>query len=161
MYHLSIQEFQNNPITGGDKKMSNFYQYFKENMDGLGLPAPKTLFGSMQTAVGSATVILTQIDKFGKSVTIGELIGAGTRLEGLGVIAACSAAFYVGAVIGSIAVAIGRSLSGGISLSDVIFTANKFNLNRPWLIANLQRWSGIYNQKAVGREMYRFQKGIA
>lgn len=76
-------------------------------------------------------------------------------------IAACSAAFYVGAVIGSIAVAIGRSLSGGTSLSDVIFTANRFNLNRPWLIANLQRWHGIYNQKAVGRKMYRLQKGIA
>lgn len=140
--------------------MSYFYKYFKENMESLGLPAPKTLFGSVQTAVTNATVILSQADKFGKSITIGELIGAGTRLEGLGVIAACSAAFYVGAVIGSIAVATGRSLSGGISLSDVIFTANRYNLNRPWLTANLHRWHGIYDQKAVGRKMYRFQTVI-
>ena len=76
--------------------MPNFYKYFKENMEGLGLPAPETLFNSLTAAVATATSILSQIDKFGKSVTIGELIGAGTRLERLGVIAACSAAFYLG-----------------------------------------------------------------
>lgn len=58
--------------------MSNFYDYFKENMEGLGLPAPRSLFGSVQMAVANASIILSQIDKFGKAVTIGELIGAGT-----------------------------------------------------------------------------------
>jgi hypothetical protein len=67
--------------------MSDFYKYFKENMESLGLPAPETLFGTVQTAVANAAVILSQIDKFGKAVTVGELIGAGTKLEGLGVIA--------------------------------------------------------------------------
>ena len=80
--------------------MPDFYKYFKENMESLGLPAPETLFGTVQTAVANAAVILSQIDKFGKAVTVGELIGAGTKLEGLGVIAACSAAFYVGGSIG-------------------------------------------------------------
>ena len=141
--------------------MSEFYKYFKENMEGLGLPAPETLFGSVQAAVANATVILSQIDKFGKSVTVGELIGAGTRLEGLGVIAACSAAFYVGAVIGSIAVATGRSLSGGTSLSDVIFTATRYNLNRPWLISSLHRWPGIYNPQAIARNGYRYHAVMA
>ncbi len=141
--------------------MSDFYKYFKENMESLGLPAPETLFGSLQAAIANTTVILSQIDKFGKSVTVGELVGAGTRLEQLGVIAGCSAAFYVGAVIGSIAVATGRSLSGGTSLSDVIFTANKYNLNRPWLITSLHRWPGIYSSNAVAKHMYRFHAVMA
>lgn len=141
--------------------MSDFYKYFKENMEDLGLPAPETLFGNVQAAVANATVILSQIEKFGKTVTVGELIGAGTRLEGLGAIAACSAAFYVGAVIGSIAVATGRSLAGGTSIADVISTANRYNLNRPWLISGLHRWPGVYNPKAVGRNMYRFHSAIA
>jgi hypothetical protein len=34
--------------------MSDFYTYFKENMDGLGLPAPESPFGTLQAAVGSA-----------------------------------------------------------------------------------------------------------
>lgn len=137
--------------------MPNFYKYFKENMEGLGLPAPETLFNSLTAAVATATSILSQIDKFGKSVTIGELIGAGTRLERLGVIAACSAAFYVGAVIGSIAVATGRSLAGGTSIADVLITANRYNLNRPWLTPNLLRWQGIYNPNVTARNIYRYQ----
>lgn len=141
--------------------MSDFYKYFKENMDGLGLPAPETLFGSLQAAVANATVILIQIDKFGKAVTISELVAAGTRLERLATIGACSAAFYVGAVIGSIAVATGRSLSGGTSIADVIFAASKYNLNRSWLLATLQRYPGLYDGKALARKMYRYQAAVA
>jgi len=118
---------------------SNFYTHFKQNMECMGLPAPETLFGTLSLALSSATSIITQIDKFGKAVTVGELIGAGTKLEGLGVIAACSAAFYVGAVIGSIAVATGRSISGGVTIADVVFTADKYHLNRPWLVSTVAR----------------------
>lgn len=141
--------------------MSDFYKYFNENMEDLGLPAPQALFGNIQTAVATATVLLTQIDKFGKRVTVGELISAGTRLEQLGFIAGCSAAYYVGAVIGSIAVATGRSLSGGTSLSDVIFSAERYNLNRSWLASSLHRWSGIYNPEVVARNMYRYSAVVA
>lgn len=140
--------------------MSDFYKYFKENMEGLGLPAPETLFGTVQAAVANATVILSQIDKFGKSVTVGELVGAGTRLEGIGIVAGCSAAFYVGAVVGSIAVATGRSLAGGTSFSDVISVASRYNLNRPWLASTFQRWPGVFNSKVVGRKMYRLHAAI-
>jgi hypothetical protein len=131
--------------------MADFYKDFKENMEGLGLPAPETLFGSVQATVGNATVLLSHIDKFGKRVTIGEIIGAGTRLEGLGVVAACSAAFYVGAVIGSLAVATGRSLAGGTSMADVLATATKYRLGRPWLAASLQRWPGIHKPEMAAR----------
>lgn len=134
--------------------MSAFYTYFKENMDGLGLPAPESLFGTVQAAVGSASVMLGMVDKFGQRVTIGELIGAGTRLEGLGVISACAAAFYVGAVIGSIAVATGRSMADGASLSDVLVTANKYRLSRPWLGELFRRWPGIYKPGFASRNTY-------
>lgn len=137
--------------------MSDFYRYFKENMDSLGLPAPETLFGSVQAAVANATVILGQIDKFGKSVTISELIGAGTKLEKLATVGACSASFYLGAVIGSIAVATGRSLSGGASIADALFTASMYNLNRPWLVATFQRFPGLYDTKTVARSLYRYR----
>ncbi len=141
--------------------MSDFYNYFKENMDSLGLPAPATLFGSLQAAVGNAAVILSQIDKFGKSVTIAELVGAGTKLEGLATVGACSAAFYVGAVIGSIAVATGRSLSGGTSIADVITTAHKYSLSRPWLTTVLQCYPALYDRKAIARNTCHYQAVVA
>lgn len=138
--------------------MADFYDYFKENMEGLNLPAPESLYANLATATGSATVILTQMEKFGKSVTVGELIGAGTRLEKLGMVSAVSASYYIGAVIGSIAVAAGRSLAGGTSLADVLLTANKYGINRPWLADNLRRWPGIYNSNVAHRHAYRYQK---
>jgi hypothetical protein len=141
--------------------MSDFYTYFKENMDGLGLPAPESLFGTLQAAVGSASVILGMVDKFGKRVTIGELIGAGTRLEGLAVISACAAAFYVGAVIGSIAIATGRSTANGASLADVLNAVNKYHFSRPWLTEVLGRWPGIYKPGFASRGTYHRCAAIA
>lgn len=134
--------------------MSDFYRYFKENMDALGLPAPESLYGTCQAAVANAAVLLGQLDKFGRKVTVRELIVAGTRLEQLAVIGALSAAFYVGAVIGSIAVATGRVLGNGTSLADVMLLAHQKHLSRPWLRGSLQRWPGIYKE-APGRNMYR------
>lgn len=128
--------------------MADFYDHFKKNMEALGLPAPQSLFGSVSAAVANAAALLGQIDKSGKGVTIGEIIGAGTRLEALGCIAGCAAAFYAGAVIGSLAVASG-ALAGSTSLADVLYTAKKHNLDRKWLPATLQRWPGLYDSKLV------------
>jgi hypothetical protein len=125
--------------------MSDFYQSFRQNMDGVGLPAPQVLFGTFQAAVGNIATMLGQIDKLGKAATIGDIIGEGTRLEGLSGIAACSAVYYAGAVIGSLAVA--SAASSSTSLADVLFTAKKNKLDRKWLPATLQRWPGVYDQK--------------
>jgi hypothetical protein len=122
--------------------MSDFYQRFRQNMEGVGLPAPQGLFGTFQASVASTAAILGQIDKCGKAVTIGEL---GIRLEGLTGVSGCSATNYVSAVIGSLAVA--TAASAGTSLADVLFTARKNKLDRKWLPATLQRWPGIYDQK--------------
>ncbi len=127
--------------------MADFYQSFRENMEGVGLPAPQGLFGSVAAAVSAAAAILGQIDKFGKAVTLGEIIGAGTRLDGLAAIGGCAAAYYAGAVIGSLAVASAASPTAATSLADVLFTAKKHKLDRKWLPATLQRWPGVYDRK--------------
>lgn len=134
--------------------MTKFYEYFKENMDGLGLPAPNSLFGTVQAAVANVTIMLGHIDKFGRAVTLRELAGAGTRLECLSVIAACSAAFYVGAVVGSIAIATGRTLAGGTSIADVIFMARQNGLDREWLLRSLYQWPAIYDSHIKHRKTY-------
>lgn len=138
--------------------MSDFYKYFKENMDALGVPCPESLFGTVQMATATAATILGGIDKFGKSVTVGELIGAGTRLEWLATVGALSAAFVVGAIIGSIAVAAGRTLAGGASISDAIDVAIKYGLHRSWLSTQFHHYPGLYDRKLVGRGLYRYGK---
>ena len=135
--------------------MSDFQRYFKENMEALGLPAPDSLFGSLQSSLTTVSVLLASIDKFGKTATIADLIGAGTRLEKLGMLGTLSAAFYAGACIGSLAVATGRSLSGGASVADVLFYARTHHLHRPWLAAELYRAPGIYRPNVAGRAMHK------
>ncbi len=136
---------------------SDFYRYFKENMEGLGLPAPETLYGNLQLALANATAMAKYVDQFGTRVTVREMVKAGTRLEQLATAGAVSAAFYVGAVavIGSIAVAAGRTLSGGVSMSDVLCTAARCGVNASWLQDTYLRYPGIYNTKAAHRPIYR------
>ena len=42
-------------------------------MDALGLADPESLFGTLQTAIGTAATILSQIDKYGPRVSVGDL----------------------------------------------------------------------------------------
>lgn len=127
--------------------MAAFYDYFRENMNALGLPAPESLFGNLPLALASAQTLMTFVDKFGTRATVHDMVVAGTRLEQLGTVGAMYASFYVGAVVGSLAVASGRSLSGGTSLADVLVFASGRGLNRPWLgsmiAANPQFYSSI------------------
>ncbi|MYM94327.1 hypothetical protein [Duganella vulcania] len=129
--------------------MSDFYKYFKENMDGLGLPAPESIFGNVQLATATASTLIGLAEKFGKNVTVAEMVGAGIRGEKLLVIGAMSASYYLGAVIGSIAVATGRSLAGGVSLADVLLNAQTNHLHRPWLPAVMMRHPEIYKKRRV------------
>ena len=119
----------------------SFFQTFKRNMNETGLPAPKQLFGNAITAIASIKTMLAALDKMGKAVTIGELLGATTLIEGLETVLAVSAAFYIGACIGSLAVASAESLDRaficrtGLSHKShaVIRYAWQNNIYRPWL----------------------------
>jgi hypothetical protein len=37
--------------------MANFFDYFRENMESLGLPAPKELYANLTTATGTASTL--------------------------------------------------------------------------------------------------------
>ncbi|AOJ08200.1 hypothetical protein WS62_13150 [Burkholderia sp. ABCPW 14] len=92
-------------------KCTNFYEAFKANMEALGLPAPASLFGTLQTATGTLTTILGTLKALGPEATVAELIGATTGLEMLAVVSACGGAFYAGAVVGSLIVATDASIT--------------------------------------------------
>ena len=140
--------------------MSDFYKYFKENMDALNLPAPENLYGSVATAQATISGLLGYIDKYGTRVTVLEMVGAGTNLERLATVAAVQAAYYIGAAIGSLAVATGRTLAGGTSLSDVLFEASRWNLKRDWLLPLLHRNPGIYDASVAGRKYHKLYENF-
>ncbi|NOZ70117.1 MAG: DUF4157 domain-containing protein [Deferribacteres bacterium] len=98
-----------------------FFDYFKSCMDSLGLPTPSSLFSTITTATATISAINAAVTKFGTSVTIGELIGAGVLSEKLIAVGGLTASFYLGACIGCLATATGEYLSGGYGLGDVLF----------------------------------------
>ncbi len=83
----------------------DFAKAFTDNMSALGLPAPNSLFGSVQAALGNLATMLNALKAVGARATVVEMMGATTGLEQLGIVGALSASFYVGAVIGSLIVA--------------------------------------------------------
>lgn len=140
--------------------MSDFYKYFKENMEALNLPAPDSLYGSISTAHASITSVLVYTDKYGPRVTVLEMIGAGTNLERLATVGAVQGAYYIGAAIGSLPVATGRTLAGGTSLSDVLFEASRWNLKRDWLLPLLHRCPGIYDARVPDRKYHKLYENF-
>ncbi|AQP99250.1 hypothetical protein B0W48_05190 [Pseudoalteromonas aliena] len=106
----------------------DFKKYFTENMKQLGLPVPSTLFDTYQTAIATATTMAGTLATLGKGATVAELIGATIALEKLAIAASISAAAYTGAVIGSIAVASGRSIGCGSRISDLFVFMRQNNL---------------------------------
>ncbi|WP_263769464.1 hypothetical protein [Propionivibrio soli] len=139
---------------------SDFYKYFSENMEALGLPAPETLYGNLQLALANVTAMAKYVDQFGTKVTVMEMARAGSRLERLATVGAVSAAFYVGAVIGSIAIATGRSLAGGTTISDALSLAANNNIGKPWVRTALVRYPGILDSKVAHRATYRFMAAV-
>lgn len=97
-----------------------FMTAFRENMEAMGLPVPTTLFTTIQTTMGTVTGFIVPLHVIGAGVTMAEL---STTIAALGasttVVSACFelaliaggiiAAFYIGAVIGSLLVATWRS----------------------------------------------------
>ena len=117
----------------------DFQKYFNENMEDLGLPVPSSLFDTYQTAVATAATLVGTLATLGKGATMGELIGATVGLEKLAVAASFGASAYVGAVIGSIAVASGRSLGCGYRISDMFAFLEHNNLK-------FDNWNAFYVQ---------------
>ena len=100
---------------------SNFYKYFKENMEAMGLSAPASLFDSAGKALATVKTYMDFVKKFGTKVTVREAIGAGVMEEQMAVAGAVYASYYTGAVIGSICVAIQRCAMGGTTIADILW----------------------------------------
>src|SRR5471032_2146824 len=122
---------------------SNFYKYFKENMDRLNLPAPYSLYGSALVAIGTAKGFMRFVKEFGTKVTVREAIGAGVAGEQLTIIETMAASYYVGAVIGSIGVALQRCAMGGTSMADVLLAVTNKGIRPPYLHSVLIRYPRI------------------
>lgn len=118
-------------------KPGDFKKYFTENMNALGLTVPSGLFETSEKAIGTSVLLLTAINQLGKGATMAEIAGATVALEKLAVLGAISAAGYVGAVIGSIAVATGRSLGCGYRISDMFVFLEQNNLK-------FDNWNAFY-----------------
>ncbi|WP_321419234.1 hypothetical protein [uncultured Desulfobacter sp.] len=132
----------------------DFKKYFNENMKALGLPVPSTLFDTYQTAVATASTLVGTLATLGKGATIGELIGATVGLEKLAVAASFGAAAYTGAVIGSIAVAIGRVLGRGSRISDLFAFTHQNNLQFEGIAAFYTHNSQILNKEHTFRNSF-------
>lgn len=125
---------------------SPFYKYFKKNMDELGLPAPASLYESAITAIGTAKICTKLLKDFGTRVTVREAIGATVGFEKLEMIGTLGLAYYTGAVIGSICIAIQRTVTGGTTIADIIWVATKKGINPPGLRSTLVRHPRILPQ---------------
>ncbi len=138
----------------------DFKKYFTENMNAMNLPVASTLFDNFNAAIVNAGLILDTLNTLGKGATMAEIIKATTGLEKLKVAASLGAAYYVGAVIGSIAVASGRSLGCGYRVSDMFVFLEQANLK-------FDNWNAFYmmnpeilNKNYIPRSMY-YAKAIS
>ncbi|MFM0367531.1 hypothetical protein [Paraburkholderia sediminicola] len=122
---------------------SDFGKAFTQNMSALGLPAPSSLFGTIQAAASNVATMLGALKTLGPGATVAELIGATTALEALSVVGALSASFYVGACIGSLVVAANTAMkctSGATAAATARTTAARVGLIIPdTMLAFIQR----------------------
>lgn len=134
----------------------DFYGYFKENMEAMGLSVPASLFNTQAETAALITTMLTAFKTLGKNATVAELVGATTGLEKLLVLGALRASWYVGAAIGSFAVATGRYASCGASISDVMLEIHQNGITPPpaWLHTHLAQHPEIFDKKHAGRIAY-------
>lgn len=84
----------------------SFSKTFQSNMNALGLPAPYSLFSSLTTALGSLGAMLNAFKSVPPTATVAEVLGATFFKEKLDVVGVLATSYYVGAVIGSIIVAV-------------------------------------------------------
>lgn len=111
---------------------NDFSKEFNKNMSALGLPVPESLFSTAATAIANTSALIEAAKIAGSKATISEVIGASYGLEKLKVAGALLASYYVGAVVGSIGVAVYKGGNCGISLRQLQTLQNKHNLMFPY-----------------------------
>lgn len=124
-----------------------FSHYFKENMNQLGLDFPGGMYTSYMLTMGLAKQMSDVISLYGPTMPVTAVMFRATmgmaispivnRVATLGV--AVGASYYVGAVIGSSAVSVGRTISCGTSIADALAMARENQIYAPWVEAELLR----------------------
>lgn len=99
----------------------DFFEYVNTNMEQLGLTPPKTIWQKTETTIKTVGTLLGAIKMLGKGATLSELAFATTALEKTVVGGVVLASGYVGAYVGSVAVAAGRYGACGSTISDTIY----------------------------------------
>lgn len=113
-----------------------FYEAFSENMEQLGVPAPRRLFDSLTTATATIVALNKAVATYGPRVTMRELVltmpalvTPAAALEFGTLTAGITAAFYVGACVGSLLVATGHT----ITHLGLLRQASQLRLTGNWL----------------------------
>ena len=111
-----------------------FGQYIDDNMSSLNLPMPSTVFETVGSMTAVATAIAEVIEISGTSISLYQALQKiNSAKRALSVSAGISASYYLGALIGSMAVATGRCLSNGATITDALWTAREMGIFGSWL----------------------------
>jgi hypothetical protein len=133
-----------------------FYSRFSANMALLGLEAPESFFGTLEKATFHIGALATTVKLHGaEQLTLNQLYRAAPTVARAPVLAALAvrmggiySAFYVGAAIGSLAVAAGETPS----VRSFLLTANQARVApAPWLLPTLAKVAALVNAHPVRR----------
>jgi hypothetical protein len=102
--------------------------YYAENMEALGLPVFVNAHDNAALIYGHVSTIAATLHGLGKGATVAELFGATFLTEKLLAGTAIYASYYVGASVGSLAVAAGRATSCGTGMIDLFSFVHRNNL---------------------------------
>lgn len=111
-----------------------FGTFIDENMASLGLPMPSTTFETIGSMTAIATSMAEIIEINGTSINLYQALSKiNSAKKTLSISAGITASYYLGALIGSMAVATGRCLSGGVTMSEAIWAAREMGIFASWL----------------------------
>jgi len=135
-------------------KQSSWFSYFSENMDDMGLEVPTSWFGKGAKVTGYIAALVAVAEKFGPRVTVTDVVVAGSKGEQLVVVGAGYASWYLGAAVGSAAVATGRYVACGTQIGDVFAYAARNQMLTPTVTRQLLRHPEIYDDARKNRRAY-------
>lgn len=135
-------------------KQPAWYAYFRENMEQMHLPSPTSWYSTQHEITGAISGLVALYSRLGPRVTVFELLKAGTKMDGLVVVGGMSASWYLGAAVGSAAVATGRSLSCGTQIIDVLGYAARNRMLTPSISRQLVSHPEIYDTVRRNRYLY-------
>gem|GEM_PF-1618603 len=136
----------------------DWIDYWKENMTALGIKPPEGYYAT-QVAVSSAIgTLVGVVEKFGPRVTVMELIGAGILSEKFLIFSGMLASAYVGAMIGSGAVATQRCLMKGTTLGDVLYYSTYNHWSNQAVLKVIRSNPQIYEVDIPGRQFFLMRR---